>query len=358
MQFRELRRVLQSIVLATLPACVGTVGDGSGATETSGQCGKTVSKSFHLETPTDPPLDLRIESCRVDADACGDLCAMLMARSGLSSPDQCRVQLDGNEVDASASYWVAISGQGCPAEGRRPAGLVAPRTLVATTPVGAWLAHAAWLEAASIPAFIYLARELDAHGAPRGLARAALAAARDEIRHARMMTALARRFGGEPPIADVPLPKSRTIESLAIENAIEGCVRETWGALVAMWQANRAHDAEMRQVFAAIAVDESRHAALAWQVDEWVRTRLDAAARARVDEARQAAVRELFEGGNSEALAMLGLPLGLDARLLVERTQQRLWRGSGHAAIGVGDQLVDGAAGQFVDAGVVAGGVA
>ena len=63
--------------------------------------------------------------------------------------------------------------------------------------LGWWvvLIVAAWLEAASIPAFIYLARELDLHGAPSGLARAALAAARDEIRHARVMYRLLEGLG-------------------------------------------------------------------------------------------------------------------------------------------------------------------
>jgi hypothetical protein len=325
MQFRELRQALQSIVLATLPACVGEVVDDDGVTETVEMCGKTVAKSFSFETPTDPALDLRVESCRVDAFACADLCRMLMARSGLSTPSTCAVTFDGDRVDAFASYFVAISGQGCPSEGRRPAGLVVPANVVAGSAIGAWLAQAAWLEAASIPAFVYLARELDAWGAPRGLARAAVAAARDEIRHAKVMGQLARRFGATPPVADVPLPKPRSLEAMAIENAVEGCVRETWGALVAMWQANRVRDAEMRSVFAAISVDEARHAALAWQIDQWVRTRLDAAAHARIDAAREAAVRELFDGGESEALTMLGLPHGLDARRLVERTRQTLW---------------------------------
>lgn len=326
MQFRELRRTLQSIVLATLPAAcgVGSVGDSLDG-ETSGDCGKTVAKAFVFHTPSDPPLDLRVESCRVDADACGDLCALLMSRAGLNYPDNCAVRFDGPDVEVYASYWVAIAGPGCPAEGRRPAGLVTPRGLVASNAVGAWLAQAAWLEAASIPAFVYLARELDACGAPRGLARAALAAARDEIRHAQVMSLLARRFGATPPIADVPQPKPRSLEEMAIENAVEGCVRETWGALVAMWQANRARDAELRSVFAAISVDEARHAALAWQIDQWIRTRLDAPAHARIDAARQAAIRELFDGGDSEALAILGLPHGLEATRLIERTQQSLW---------------------------------
>lgn len=324
-QFRDLRRALQAIVLASLPAaCVGTVDSGVGTV--GGRCGQTVSKSFSFATPSDPAVDLRVESCRVDADACKDLCTILMQRAGLSTPSTCAVQFRGDTVEASASYWQEISGPGCAAEGRRPAGLVTPRGIEATTRAGAWLAQAAWLEAASIPAFVYLARELDAFGAPRGLARAALAAVRDEIRHARIMNTLAARFGGRPPVADVALPAPRTIEDLAIENAIEGCVRETWGAIVAMWQAERAQDRELREAFREISVDEARHAALAWAVDRWAGMHLDAAARRRVADARLHAVHELLEGDDT-AIPLLGLPVGTDAHTLVARTREALWNG-------------------------------
>src|SRR5678815_1785456 len=78
MQFRELRRVLQAIVLAGLPACglgegvIGTVGGGSDT-----DCERTVTKKFDVAEPAEPPVQLRIESCRVDVDACLDLCTML-----------------------------------------------------------------------------------------------------------------------------------------------------------------------------------------------------------------------------------------------------------------------------------------
>jgi hypothetical protein len=255
------------------------------------------------------------------------LCSMLMERAGLSIPGQCVVQFRDDTVEASASYSVQTNGPGCAAEGRRPAGLVTPRGVDALTPVGAWLAQAAWLEAASIPAFVYLARELDALGAPRNLVRGALVAVRDEIRHARIMNALAARFGGTPPVVEVGLPRLRSLEDLAIENAIEGCVRETWGAIVAMWQAERAQNDELRKIFRAISDDEARHASLAWAVDRWAATRLDAAAVRRVADARAGAVHALLDGDEPGPLPVLGLPNGADARALLQRTCATVWSG-------------------------------
>ncbi len=322
MQFRELRRVLQSIVLAGLPGCGVGVFDGITG---SGECYRDVEKTFVVDTPSDPPLQLRIESCRVDADACMDLCVMLMTRAELPPPNSCAVTFEGDDVHAKTVYAEIDDETACGTEGRRPAGLVTPTRIDARDAVGRWLAHAAWLEAASIPAFIYLARELDMHGAPRGLARAALAAARDEIRHARVMRRIAERYGATVPSVDVALPAERPLEELAIENAIEGCVRETWGAVLALWQAHRAEDPELRAIYRQIADDEARHAALGWAIDAWVRTRLPAFAHARIDAARERAVAELFEGHSSDALVLLGLPIGEDARGLYARTHDMLW---------------------------------
>jgi hypothetical protein len=325
MQFRELRRALQAIVMAGLPACgltggvIDTVGGGSD------ECIRTVSKAFIVDTPADPPLELRIESCRVDVDACMELCNILMTRAELPAPNNCAVSFEGDDVHATASYTESTGASSCGVEGRRPAGLVNPRRIHAPDAVGRWLAHAAWLEAASIPAFIYLARELELHGAPRGLVRAALASARDEVRHARVMRDVAERYGATVPAVDVALPVERTLEELAIENAIEGCVRETWGAVVALWQSHRAQDPKLRAIYREIADDEARHAALGWAIDEWVKTRLPVETHARIDAAREAAVRELFEGESAEALAMLGLPMGAEARGLLARTQDTLW---------------------------------
>jgi hypothetical protein len=155
--------------------------------------------------------------------------------------------------------------------GRRPEGWVDDATADGT---GAELAAMAELEAASIPAFERLARELAHHGAPARMVRRARAAMRDEIRHARTMTALARSYGAEPRAIDVPALPVRSLAEIARENAIEGCVREAYGALIATHQAACAAP-ELRDAFARIAVDERRHAALAEEVHAWLTLQLD-----------------------------------------------------------------------------------
>ena len=162
--------------------------------------------------------------------------------------------------------------------GRRPAELV--RAAVGGELVGRWLAEAAQLEAASVPAFEVLARELRAHDAPSELIARALASADDERRHARVMTQMARAQGARPGPVRVVVRGPRPLEAIAYENAVEGLVREAYGARVA--------------IDPAIAADEERHAELAADVHAWIRPRLSYAARLRVDEARAAARAQLI----------------------------------------------------------------
>jgi hypothetical protein len=175
--------------------------------------------------------------------------------------------------------------------GRRPPGLRSPSL------AGAGLAHElvrmAHLEAASVPAFAQLAAELAAHRAPERLIAGARRARADEERHARVVGELARAAGARPWPLDVAPTPLRPLVEVARENAVEGCVRETAGAVVAARQARAFADPRLRRIFAAIAADERRHANLAWAVDDWARPRLSPAERRAVDAARAAAVRDL-----------------------------------------------------------------
>ena len=320
-QFKELRRILQHVVLAGLPAagCATDVVD-------AGDCEDHIRRTVYVDTPADPPMQFRIDACQADIDACLDLCKMTLTRLDVfAEPTACTAEFESEKVAVKVEYTLWQGGIGCPVEGRRPAGLALPAGGAARTVAGAWLAEAAWLEAASIHAFLHLARELTSHGAPGWLVKCALGAARDEVRHTAMMTRLATRYGAVPAAAQVSLPGPRSLEALAIENAAEGCVRETWGAVLALWQSRHARDPEVRAAFALIARDEIRHAGLAWEVDRWVRPQLDEAARARVDAARDAAARELVDGHALEANLALGLPHGPDARALLARTNDSLW---------------------------------
>lgn len=172
-----------------------------------------------------------------------------------------------------------------------------------------WLARATHAEASSVGAFLALARELEAHGAPQELIDRARDAALDEIAHARMVGALARQQGGRTqPLRFAP-PPERSLEALAIENAVEACVGETWSALVATWQAQNAPSQELRQTFSQIAADETRHAELARDLQRWAFDRLDAAAQERVLAAQEEAWDRLLEGlEQHQGLDALGLP--------------------------------------------------
>jgi hypothetical protein len=175
-------------------------------------------------------------------------------------------------------------------EGRRPAGLVEPHGAGAEgTALGTLFAQMAYLEAASIHAFTRLRRELREHGASASLLRLVAQAARDEVRHARQMSTLASSHGAVVPRVELGAFRVRPLFELACENEVEGCVRETFGALVALWQAEHAGTPELRALFRGIALDEARHAELAWLLRDWFRARLDAAGRERLERVGAAA---------------------------------------------------------------------
>jgi hypothetical protein len=194
--------------------------------------------------------------------------------------------------------------------GRRPEGMRQAR--VRGGALGAHFARMAHLEAASVPAFRRLRAELRAHGAPQRLLDRCTRAARDEVRHARVAARLAKRFGARPPKVVLPPLGIRPLDEVALENAREGCVRESFGALYAGYQARMAGDPEVRAVLRQIAADETRHAELAWAVDAWVRTRLDAAALARMESGKREALdqlaSEVVAPFDAELARLIGLP--------------------------------------------------
>jgi hypothetical protein len=199
--------------------------------------------------------------------------------------------------------------------GRRPSGLLRPRRRKKAAPeavVGAYLAGAAELEAASITAFDILANELEEHGAPAGLTAAAQKSREDERRHTRRMAALAKRFGGEFKAPRVRPRRPRPLRAMALENAVEGCVREAFGALVATYQAAHAGDPSVRRAMRSIAIDETSHAALAFRVATWLDGRLDARAarsvRASMKKAGAALLREASAPVHPALVRDLGLP--------------------------------------------------
>jgi hypothetical protein len=239
-----------------------------------------------------------------------------------------RIAPDGTRTELQQEV-LARGMPGC-VIGRRPVGLREQRLTAGCGALGQHFASAAQLEAASVPAFLRLAAELKLHGAGRALRRRALNSAQDEVRHARTTAALAHRFGGvasAPQIDDAPL---RSLIEVAMENAAEGCVRETFGALVGHHQAAAARDRHIRRAMEVIARDETRHAELAWDVARWAERKLSAGERAQVREKRAEAIetlrRELREPVAPELVEAAGWPTPQAAEAMVESMDAQLWR--------------------------------
>ncbi len=192
----------------------------------------------------------------------------------------------------------------------------------------AQMAHDEW---ASVAAFEALATELRTHGAPADLIRRVLAAAADEVRHARDVAALAHARGGVVPRLQTQAPTARTLEAIAKENVEEAIVVETWSALRAHVQARMATDPAIRAVMQGIADDETRHAELARDLDRWLRSRLDAAANARLDAVKADAIEALRQQLATQALPdetgfVLGEPSPEQAAVLLEGLAASVWR--------------------------------
>jgi hypothetical protein len=272
------------------------------------------------------PPDARVVSCSyeltlVDPDAC----EWSEVRNE-GSQAQCS-KLCGNNVFYCQRVGTKVECMsGC--VGRLPAGLARDQNQ-GHSALALYFARAAQLEAASVDAFRIAKSELVALGAPRALVRACGRAARDEVRHARVSRALARRFGGRAGSTRVAPSSRRTLEQIATENAIEGCVRETFGALIAMYQASQARDPGVRAAMRRIARDEAEHARLAWRIAHFANTRLSRAERARVRSAREHAARQLEREVRVASPAALadaaGLPSAELASQMVAALASSLW---------------------------------
>jgi hypothetical protein len=213
--------------------------------------------------------------------------------------------------------------------GRRSEGTTA-RDAGARRSLGRFFQSCAELEAASVGAFLSFARELAAHGAPAELSWRARQAALDEVRHARRVARLARRFGGRPRFAPATSAPPRSLEATLIDNAVEGCVRETYAALVARHQGLCAGNAHVRREYAQIARDEARHASLSWDAARWGESRLPAPARARIARARAQAASELIaqlrDASRTPIDRDAGLPTPARGARMAERLERHLWR--------------------------------
>jgi hypothetical protein len=106
------------------------------------------------------------------------------------------------------------------------------------------------------------------------------------------------------------------------DDAVEGCAKETFGALVATWQGERASDRRVRRTMARIAIDEIRHAALAWEILRWGLPRVSKRARTRILRKLDAALASIAAATHrvdASVQRVAGHPTPADAHRLARR---------------------------------------
>jgi tRNA isopentenyl-2-thiomethyl-A-37 hydroxylase MiaE len=270
-------------------------------------------------------------NARTDADGY----VLKSVSGGCSSPvveTLYKVFRDGRVVEI-ASTTLRAGESGC-VEGRRPAGM--PNTCS-----DSWLQSTAEhlrevesMETAAIWAFEDLHAQLMQVGAPADLLRRIASARQDEIKHARIMQRILRKRGIAAKAVARPARVAQSLLELATHNATEGCVRETYGALVATHQATYAGNRELRAAFRTIAAEETTHAQLSIDLAAWFNTQLSAHERDQVASEKAEAIAQLMQecaslnpalevmrdtgmpGAGAAMLMLAGLLEGLDGQQL------------------------------------------
>ncbi len=338
MNHEALSKIFQRVLMAAVAAsgaalaqgCARTVvpedagpSDGTSPPDArvdAGSCTPMVVRSATCEAtvrfPCNPPPGIVIGGS-ISSATCMAACPPMTP----GSPFLCTAAAgDAGAVDLYCTYC---------AVGRRTEGLATPAVRAGDCAIGGYLANHAMLEAASVEAFERLCEELRSFGAPEALLAKVTRAADDERDHARRVALEAQRFGVTPPAPVVAPVRARTLLEVAKENVVEGCVRETFGALFASWQAAHTQDPALAGMYAQLAADETHHGALSLALATWFNTRLNEAERRDVRDAMTGAVAELrreVRVGNAAQLAgPLGMPSAEESLRLFDGLAAEIW---------------------------------
>ena len=304
------------ILLSMLQACTEKPED-TGTTETE------------TETETGPSnATFEYECYDEDDTASGMWCDRESSSLALSDSDFSTYLVDGElteescsnlcqtELDVYMDYLCSCDYQGVDADGNHPVTCEYSVCAVAgrvhgdiqkldkstgCTELGRHFARGYHAEASAVGAFLQLRKELQFHSAPQELVDRCFLAAKEEIVHAQMMAKLAELHQGELPTLDFGTFEPRTLLDLALDNAVEGCIFETFSALEALQQANNATDSVIGKTMKSIALDEMKHAELAWDIHKYLMTKLPKEEQTIVRKAQKEAVTQLLKSTKSSS---------------------------------------------------------
>lgn len=295
----------------SIPSCwSGCVSDADCGSEQACICGDA-------ESPTGGVC--KYAMCRTDQDCgTGSFCASAGSTCGSTSL-ACQTKSDKCSSDKDCGAGVrCVYGEngsesrhcGSGAVCGRPFLVEAEQRLAPLVNGGAWLDsaeplprvdHLSWsersalaehwaylgrMEHASIAAFARFSLQLLSLGAPPDLVDACTRALADETAHTKLCFRIASAYAGRA-LGPGPLDVQRSLEATSLEQIVElviaeGCFGETSAALDALEAADNATDPVIAASYTRIAVDEQRHAELAFRFVRWALERGDHAVRAAV----------------------------------------------------------------------------
>ena len=147
------------------------------------------------------------------------------------------------------------------------------------------------MEHASIAAFARFSLQLLSLGAPPELVEACTRALGDETAHTKLCFRIASVYAGRA-LGPGPLDVAGSLALSSLADIVdlviaEGCFGETSAALEALEAATSASDPVIRAAYSRIAVDEQRHAELAFQFVRWALVQEPLAVSERLQRARQ-----------------------------------------------------------------------
>jgi len=256
---------------------------------------------------------------QLSEDSCLDIC---IHQSVPANYNVCGCSYDG-ENDLGDLSITCITYE-CAVEGRGHGDVQKAQQVSGPTAMARWFARAFHAEASSVGAFLQLQSELTRHHAPQELLVRCMQAAKEEVMHARMMSKYCADEGGKAPTLEFGDVPDRSLFELALDNAVEGCIFETYAALRAHYQAKNAQDTRVRKMMKVIARDETKHAQLAWDIHQWLFAQLNAEQQEQLKQAQKDAYIQLQKSADRAAMSPMVAQLGLPSPQLAKDLCQRL----------------------------------
>jgi len=236
------------------------------------------------------------EEGQLTEESCSTLCT---EQAGVYYDYLCSCDYVGADTDGN--HPVTCEYSVCAVEGRGHADIAKLTQATGHSEMARYFVRSYHAEASSVGAFLQLRAELQFHDAPLEMQQRCLKAAVEEVHHARMMAKLAQDEECELPELQFGDFCERSLFELTLDNAVEGCIYESFSALKAQYQSTNSSDERLLTAMKVIARDETHHAQLAWDIHHHLMSRLTLDEQVQIRQAQRAALNNVLTQATLDA---------------------------------------------------------